>query len=158
MIILVNGRFTWEHIIYRTAQKPAGEIIGGKPADGIPADRNPPSKEDVDEHGHEDEMQRVPHSQAPAAAIDETPDLPEDRNWRDKDRELWRELVEGPLTSDGTGPWAAGTFTADAFYLGYRKRGKKWPGRWLQQISGYDLELGNWLLNEGLERVQAGGR
>lgn len=154
--VRINGRFGWEQILYREAQT-AGESRGGLTADGIPAAGDPPCKEDGHEDSQEDsETDMGPRSQARAAATNSEPEIAEEPSWREQDRDLFRQLVGDQLLSDGTGSWGKGVWSADAFYLAYRKKEKKWPGRWLQQIADRD-GLEYWLLDEGLEAV-AGGR
>ena len=93
-----------------------------------------------------------PRSQARAAATFDEPDVADEPSWREQDRDLFRSLVGEKLRSDGTGSWGKGVWSADAFYLGYRKKDKKWPGRWLQQIAERD-GLEYWFLDEGLEQI-----
>lgn len=143
--IRVDGRFQWVQKIYRTPQAVAGQPIGGKPADEIPADRNQPSKEVSHEDGHEDAL----HSTAFGGGDSEA-DTSE--SWRTEDIQLFRDLLGEKLRSDGT-RWGEGTFTVDTFYGAYRKqRAHRWPGRRLEKIAN-DEGLEYWLMNEGLEQV-----
>lgn len=151
--VRVNGRFTWETIVYRHAQKPAGETSGGLPADENPADSGQPSQEDGHEDSYEDESDAAPRSQARARATNEQ-DLNDDVDdeepgWRDKDRALFRSLIGDFVKADGD-VWREGTYPADAFYKAFQRRKKKWPGRWLEQIAERD-GLEYWLLEQGLE-------
>lgn len=86
-------------------------------------------------------------------------------SWRDEDRTLFRSIVGDRLRTAG-GRWGTGqTHAADAFYDAYRqvansRKGTRyeWPGRVLQKIlddnDGRDSGIEEWLLSEGLERVE----
>lgn len=147
--IRVNGRFDWEHTVYRSPQNVTpDQSSGGKPSSGIPADGNPPSKEELrTEDGHEDAMSCLTDS---VGAGDSENTF--DPTWRDEDRELFRALLGDKVRSDGT-KWREGVFTADAFYRAFQKERKhRWPGRRLQKIHD-DMGFENWLWDEGLEQI-----
>lgn len=144
--VRVDGRFTWDHTVYRTPlEARAGEPIGGKPSDGIPADEIQPSKEDGHEDDYEDALGSPPDGRG-----GEKPNT--DASWRDEDRWLFRLLLGDKLRSDGA-QWREGVYAVDAFYDAYRKTRKhRWPGRRLKKIHD-DMGLEDWLIDEGLERV-----
>lgn len=145
--VSVDGRFTWNHTVYRTPlEASAGEPIGGKPSDGIPADENQPSKEDGHEEGYEDALGSAPDGRGA------TQKQADDHSWRDEDRELFRLILGDKLRSDGN-RWREGVYPVDAFYDAYRKtRNHRWPGRRLRKIFD-DNGLQDWLIDEGLEQL-----
>ncbi|WP_427422682.1 hypothetical protein [Lysinibacillus fusiformis] len=145
--IRVDGRFQWVQKVYVTpVDTQADQPIGGKSADGIPADDFQPSKEVSHEELHEDALRCTPDGRGDEDATSD------DGSWRVEDRALFRELLGDKLRSDGS-QWSKGVFETNAFYDAYRKVKKhRWPGRRIQKIAD-DTGLDDWLIDEGLEQI-----
>jgi len=78
---------------------------------------------------------------------------------RSEDRDLFRSLVGGKLSSDGS-KFTKGVWDADQFYTAFRKWKRKrpieWPGKMLQRIADDnpgDAGVEDWLIYLGLETV-----
>lgn len=100
-----------------------------------------PSTKDYDE----DDLSRADATHRP----DETR---ERSNWREADRQLWRDIIgQDVMHVVSEGPWNLGTFTVDAFYEAFRKgasrlEARQWPGRYLDTMEDWE----DWLLSKGV--------
>jgi hypothetical protein len=79
------------------------------------------------------------------------------QDWRPADLDLFRSYVGDNLRTNGEHWGRDGEiFSANAFYRAFRLKGTpriRWPGRFLAKLETDGMDVEDWLINQGLEKV-----
>lgn len=136
-----RGRWETINLVYDQPQTASPQVAPsvGKPSFGGPKSGEPtPVRSTNTKNYDEDDLSCV--DAAHRATMEARPRS----NWSSDDLALWCSTIGAKtITSDGSGPWSTGTWTAEAFYRAFRQgatslTAKKWPGRYLDTM--YDWE------------------